>query len=48
MKKHEVFLNMIDDFITFSPGFCTHLGTFLFLISSKLMEITKEIFETKQ
>ena len=35
MKKNRILLDMINDFITFSLGYCTHLGAPLFLIPSK-------------
>ena len=48
MKKHGVLLDMIHDSITFSPGFCTHLGTSLSPIPPKPIEETKEISEAKE
>ena len=39
MKKFGILLNIINDFITFSPGYCMHLGAPLFLISPKPEEI---------
>ena len=48
MKKHGVLLNMINNSITFSPRFCTHLRTSLSPISPKPIEETKEISETKR
>ena len=35
MKKYGILLDMINDFITFSPGYCTHLGAPLFPIPPK-------------
>ena len=35
MKKHGILLDMINDSITFSPGYCTHLGAPLFPIPPK-------------
>ena len=48
MKKHGVLLDMIYDSITFSSGFCTHLGTSLSPIPPKPIEETKEISEAKE
>ena len=48
IKKHEVLLDIIYDFITFSPGFCIYLKTFLSSKFSKPIEETKKIFEAKQ
>ena len=35
MKKHGILLDMINNSITFSPGYCTHLGAPLFPIPLK-------------
>ncbi len=45
MKKHGVLLDIINDSITFSPGYSPHLGAPLFPIPFKLMEVTKTIPE---
>ncbi len=45
MKKHGVLLDIINDSITFSPEYSPHLGTPLFPISFKLIEVTKTIPE---
>ena len=47
IKKYGVLLDMINDFITFFPGYCTHLRASLFLIFPKPEE-TKTIFEVRQ
>ena len=47
-KKHGALLDMIHDFIIFSPGFCTHLGAPLSPISPKPIEETRTISEAKQ
>ena len=48
IKKQRVLLDIIYDFITFSPRFCTHLRTSLFLISFKLIEESKKKSKAKQ
>ena len=47
MKKHGILLDMINDSITFSPGYCTHLGAPLFPIPPK-PEGTETIPEARQ
>ena len=47
MKKHVILLDIINDSITFSPRYCTHLGAFLFPISPK-PEGIETILEAKQ
>ena len=41
MKKHGILLNMINNSITFFPGYYTHLGAPLFPISPKLEGIER-------
>lgn len=48
MKKHEVLLDMINDSIKFSQGYCTHLRALLSLISLKPIEKTKTTPKARQ
>ena len=47
IKKHEILLNIINDFIIFSLGYCMYLGVFLFPIPLKL-EGTEIILEARK
>ena len=48
IKKHKVLLDIINNSIILFLRFCIYCETFLFFISSKLIEKTKKIFEAKQ
>lgn len=48
MKKYGVLLNMINDFITFSPAFGMYLEVPLFSIVRKSIEVIKTIPEARQ